>query len=92
MLNLTTIVGITASALSAISAIPQLIKIIKEKKAVSVSIPMLLILVTGLSLWVYYGFLLKDVIIIASNALSVLINISVLAFAIHFKRKGGKAK
>ena len=85
MLNLITIVGIMASIFSAISSIPQLVKIIKDKKAVSVSTSMLIFLITGLSLWVYYGILLKDIIIISSNALSVLINILVLSFTLYYK-------
>ncbi|MES2649492.1 MAG: SemiSWEET transporter [Bacteroidota bacterium] len=85
-MNLITIIGIAASALTAISLLPQLIKLIKEKKAEDVSMGMLLILLCGLGLWIYYGILKKDWIIIIANSFSLLINIIVSSLTIKYKR------
>lgn len=84
-MNLVTIVGISASVLTSISSIPQLLKLIKEKKAEDISLKMFLVLLTGLGLWVYYGFLKMDWILICSNAFSFLINLSVLILALKYK-------
>lgn len=84
-MNVIIITGIAASFLSAISSIPQLIRIIKDKKAENVSACMLIILIAGLLLWIYYGVLLKDIILITSNVISVLINSAVLFFTINYK-------
>jgi MtN3 and saliva related transmembrane protein len=46
-----TIVGIAASIGTAVSLIPQLIKIIKEKRAEAISFGMMIILFAGLGLW-----------------------------------------
>ena len=73
-MNIELIIGILASAFTSISLLPQLIKIIKEKKGNQTSLGMLLILFTGLSLWVVYGVFKKDMIIIISNSIAVLIN------------------
>jgi MtN3 and saliva related transmembrane protein len=88
-MTLISIVGIAASVLTATSLIPQLLKIIKEKKAENVSLGMLLILFGGLALWVYYGFLRKDLIIIISNSFSFMVNLVLAILALKYK---GKAK
>lgn len=82
----TQIVGIVASVLSAVSMLPQLIKLIKEKDAENVSIAMILVLLAGLGLWAYYGFLIKDPIIIISNSFSVCINLALLFFTLRYKK------
>lgn len=82
-----TLVGVAASVLTAFSLLPQLIKIIKEKKADDVSLGMLLILLAGLSLWIVYGFMIENKIIIFSNIFSVVINVSVLVLTIIFKNR-----
>ena len=64
--------------------LPQLIKILKEKKAEDVSIVMLLVLIAGLALWVVYGFMREDWPLIITNSFSVLLNIVVLICRIKF--------
>jgi MtN3 and saliva related transmembrane protein len=85
-MNFISIIGIAASALTAISLLPQLIKLIKEKKAEDVSMGMLLILLCGLALWIYYGILKKDWIIIVANCFSLLVNIIVSTLTIKYKQ------
>lgn len=80
------VIGIVASLLSAVSMFPQLIKVIKEKDAKNVSELMLCVLVAGLSMWIYYGILIKDLIIIISNSFSVLLNLVLLFCTIRFKK------
>lgn len=82
-----TIAGLAASAFTGASLIPQLTKVIKEKKAENVSLWMLLVLFIGLGLWVYYGILKKDLIIIISNAFSFIINLLLAIFAIKYKKE-----
>ncbi len=85
-MNSNTIIGVGASVLTAISMLPQLIKLIKEKKADDISVVMLITLILGLTLWIWYGIKKEDWIIILSNSLSVLINILVLILSIMYKK------
>ncbi len=85
-----TIIGIAASACTAASLIPQLIKVVKEKKAANISMGMLLILFVGLGLWIYYGILKQDLIIITANAFSFVINLLLAIFALKYKNKSNK--
>jgi MtN3 and saliva related transmembrane protein len=86
-MNFETIVGVFASVATASSLVPQLIKIIKEKKAESVSLIMILILFTGLAGWIWYGILKNDYIIIISNAFSMIVNVLIAVFSIKYKLK-----
>lgn len=75
IIDLTKIVGITAGIFTAAAMLPQVIKMFREKKASEVSVFMLLILVTGLSLWIWYGFLKEDWPIIVTNFFSLALNL-----------------
>jgi MtN3 and saliva related transmembrane protein len=81
------IIGITAGVFTAASMLPQLVKILREKKADDISLPMLFILFTGLSLWIWYGCLKTDWAIIGTNIFSLLVNILILIFSIKYKKQ-----
>ena len=68
-------IGIFASAFTATSLIPQLLKILREKKSEGMSFVMLAVLFVGLAFWIYYGILQGDWIIIVSNSFALAINI-----------------
>jgi MtN3 and saliva related transmembrane protein len=81
-----TIVGIFASILTGVALLPQMIKILKEKKADSISIGMLMLLFAGLAGWIYYGCLKNDWIIIVSNSFSLTINIIISILSAKYKK------
>jgi MtN3 and saliva related transmembrane protein len=83
-MNTTQWIGIAAGVLTSVSMLPQLIKIIKEKKAGDVSVVMLVVLISGLALWAIYGFMRKDWPIIITNLFSFLLNCVVLFFRIRY--------
>lgn len=87
----TEIIGLIAGIFTATSLLPQLIKIVKEKKAEDLSLGMLFVLMTGIALWIYYGILRTDMPIIATNCFSLALNILVVVFSIKYKTSpGGK--
>lgn len=81
-----TIIGLVASIITAGAMLPQLIKVIKEKDAENISLVMPIIYIVGLGLWVYYGFLKKDWIIIGANVFSVVLNILMMFFSVKYKK------
>jgi MtN3 and saliva related transmembrane protein len=85
--NFTEIVGLAAGICTAVSLLPQIIKIVKEKKAQDISLFYLLVLLFGLGLWTYYGFLKEDVPIITTNIFSMFLNIVVIVLGSIYKRK-----
>jgi len=80
-----TLIGVGASCFTATALIPQLIKLLKEKKSGSVSVVMLCVFFTGLGLWIYYGVLKSDWIIIISNGFALVINVWIGVLTIHYK-------
>jgi MtN3 and saliva related transmembrane protein len=80
-------VGIIAGIFTASSLMPQLIKTIKTKKVEEISLLMLVVLMAGLTTWIYYGILRKDFPIIATNAFSFLLNISLLILKGKYKKR-----
>lgn len=81
------VLGLVAGGITSVAMMPQLIKVIKEKNAEDISVAMLLVLITGLSLWVWYGILQNELPIILSNSFSVLVNITLLICCMMFKKK-----
>jgi MtN3 and saliva related transmembrane protein len=80
-------IGITAGVLTSASMLPQLLKVIKEQNAKSLSLPMMCILITGLIFWVYYGILIHQLPIILSNGVAVIINGTLLATYFLYQKK-----
>lgn len=83
-MNTTQWIGIAAGVLTSVSMLPQLMKMIREKKAHDVSIVMLLVLMAGLAMWAVYGFMREDWPIIITNSFSFLLNSIVLFFRVKF--------
>ena len=84
---MTTIIGIAASICIAASLLPQLKKLITEKQAEDISLGMLFILTAGQILWIIYGVLKNDLIIIISNCFSLLADIVTIVLSIRYKKK-----
>ena len=78
-------IGIGAGILTAVSMLPQLFKMLKEKKADDISFGMLIVLMAGIAGWIWYGIVKTDYPIIATNSFSFLVNSVVLALSIRYK-------
>lgn len=65
------ILGLVAGALTTGSTIPQIIKILKNRSSGDVSTLFFLFMAAGMLLWLAYGILRSDVIIILWNTLSL---------------------
>ena len=78
-------IGIAAGVFTASSMLPQLIKTIREKKAEEISVVMLIVLIVGVALWIVYGVMKDDLPIIATNAVSLTINLLMIFFRIRYR-------
>lgn len=81
------IIGIGAGVLTAISSLPQIIKVLKDKKAQDVSPLMYFVLLTGNGLWCWYGVLLTELPIIITNAFSVLCDLTMILLNYKYSSK-----
>lgn len=85
MPDITNYIGIGAGICTGVSMLPQLVKIVREKKAENISYSMLIILLAGLGGWMWYGFLKEDYPIVITNSFSFLVNSLILFFTIRFR-------
>jgi MtN3 and saliva related transmembrane protein len=80
-------IGLAAGILTSVAALPQLIKLIREKRAGDISLAMFFVLLGGLGLWVWYGVLKDDLPLIITNAISFAINAAVVVMSLWYKRR-----
>jgi MtN3 and saliva related transmembrane protein len=85
--DLTLYIGLFAGICTAMSLLPQLVKIIRDKKANAISYGMLSILMVGLIGWIVYGSLRSDYPIILTNCGSLILNILIVIFTIKYKTR-----
>ena len=78
-LVLTNIVGVGAALFSMTSFVPQIIKIVRERDASSVSLRMYVVTVTGFVLWITYGLMIKSWPVAASNCVNLVLSGAILA-------------
>ena len=80
------ILGLVAGGITSVAMLPQLIKVLKEKDVKDLSLLMIVVLITGLSLWVWYAYMKDELPIILSNAFAVLVNIALLISYFKFRK------
>lgn len=83
MLTIETLVGFVAAFCTTVSYIPQVKKCWQTRSTGDLSLRMLLILSTGIGLWVVYGILKSDMVIIVANAVSLLMLANLLVFKVR---------
>ena len=86
-MEIKTIIGISAGILTAVSSLPQIFKILKEKKAQDVSPIMFFVLLLGNSLWCWYGILLTELPIVVTNAFSALCDVVMIVLNYRYSKK-----
>ncbi len=76
-------IGACAAILTSLSYLPQVSKAWPRGSTGALSLKMLIALTTGLLLWIGYGLLKGDWVIVAANGVGVALTASVLAFKIR---------
>jgi MtN3 and saliva related transmembrane protein len=81
------ILGLVAGICTSSSLLPQLIKTVKTKEAQDVSVFMFIVMLTGNSLWTYYGVAKSDLPIILTNLLALGLNIVMLVLKYKYRHR-----
>jgi MtN3 and saliva related transmembrane protein len=82
-MSLVTLIGLVAAFCTTVSYIPQLKKIWDTGETEDISLKMFLILTAGIALWVVYGVMQGDVVIILANCVSLLLLAAILSFKLR---------
>ena len=80
------ILGFAAAFCTTIAVVPQLYKTLKEKDVEDISLPMFLVLTSGLLMWAIYGTIKGDLPIIVANGVSFTLN-SIMIFLYFIYRE-----
>ena len=72
------LVGVVAGVLTTIAYVPQALKTWRTQQAGDLSLPMLLLLNTGIVLWLAYGVLLGSPGLIGANIITLALAASIL--------------
>lgn len=79
------VIGISATFFTLWSTVPQIKKALKTRKTDDVSKWLIISLITGLTLWVVYGLVKGDMIIVGANSIGVSLNIFLLILKFRFE-------
>lgn len=80
-------IGLAAGTCTAISMIPQFIKSLREKKVDGISPLLMLVLLAGNTLWVWYGLTISNLPVIITNSFSTLMDLAMLMLMFIFRKK-----
>ena len=78
------IIGFVAAVLILFSQVPQIYKSYKTKSAGDLSLLMILLLISGVALWIVYGLLRPDIVIVVSNSITLLLLSTLLVIKLKY--------
>jgi MtN3 and saliva related transmembrane protein len=81
--SIATVIGLLAALCTTVSYIPQLKKCWDTGEAGDLSLKMFSILAAGIALWIVYGVLQGDAVIILANSVSLLFLMGILYFKLR---------
>ncbi|MBL7731196.1 MAG: SemiSWEET transporter [Chitinophagaceae bacterium] len=88
-MSIADIIGYTAGAITSLTFLPQVIKTWKEKSAKDVSMLMFVIAALNEVLWIVYGILLNNWVIIATNAVVLSMSLCMIYLKLRYDRNNG---
>ncbi len=80
------ILGLTAGTITSVTFLPQVIQIWKTRSARDISWGMLALLMLGVSMWLAYGIIVKDIAIIYTNSMVLLMSLVMAYFKFRFNK------
>lgn len=79
------ILGYIAGAITTLTFLPQVIKTWKDKSAKDISLMMFIIAVTNQTMWIWYGILLNNWVIILTNSIILVMSSTMIFLKLRYK-------
>ena len=86
------VIGYAAATMTTISFLPQLIRVVRLRSAREISLLMFLVFSAGTFSWMVYGLLTHSMPVVAANAVTFLLSVSILFLKLKFDRKALSAE
>lgn len=78
-----TLIGMAAAVLTTVAFLPQMLRTLRTRSTADISLGMFATYVIGIVLWLAYGLLLRDVPLIASNAVTLMLSGTILGLKLR---------
>ena len=85
----TTLLGLVAAACTTASFVPQVVKAWRSGSSADLSLGMYSLFTVGIALWLAYGIAIRDVPVIASNAITLGLVAAILVHIVRARPRGG---
>ena len=79
-----TVLGLVAATLTTASFVPQVLKAWRSGSSADLSLGMYSLFAAGIALWLAYGIAIRDLPIIASNVVTLVLVLSILVHILRF--------
>jgi MtN3 and saliva related transmembrane protein len=78
-----TVLGLVAAFLTTVSFVPQVLRTWATRSTKDISLAMFIAYTAGIALWLVYGIFLRDIPIIASNAVTLVLAATILGLKLR---------
>jgi MtN3 and saliva related transmembrane protein len=85
-MEFTEILGYSAGAITALTFLPQVIKTWKEKSAKDISLLMFIIAAVNEVMWIWYGALLNNWVIILTNSIVLAMSSTMIILKLRYNK------
>jgi MtN3 and saliva related transmembrane protein len=82
--------GFVAAFCTTAAFVPQLVRVLRLRSAREISLPTFLLFSVGVFLWLLYGIYTGSKPVIASNVVTLVLSVSILALKLRFDRDAVK--
>jgi MtN3 and saliva related transmembrane protein len=80
-----TLIGLAAATLTTVAFIPQVVRAWRTRSTRDISLPMFLVLALGITLWLIYGAMIRDLPLIAANLVTLVLVLMILFLKLRYK-------
>jgi len=77
-------IGFAAAFCTTVAFVPQLVRVVKLRSAREISLPTFLLFSIGVFLWLLYGLYARSNPVIASNAVTLVLSLSILFLKLKY--------
>jgi MtN3 and saliva related transmembrane protein len=91
MLPLLDAIGLVAAALTTVAFLPQVVQTLRSGSTHGLNLPMLVVLTSGVALWLVYGLALGQLPVILANGATLTLVALLLALKLRDLRRGDRA-
>ena len=81
------LIGLIAASFTTFAFVPQVVKVWKNSNISGVSLTMYFIMLIGISIWLFYGFLIKSLAVVIANIVSGILNLFIIIITLNNRKK-----